>query len=61
MKFRQAKKIVGHCDKWRGYYRFAPPWYRKVCNVYVRHKKKSHRQYYVSRHIINEQGQIILR
>ena len=60
MKYRQAKKIVEHCAKWRGCYRFTPPWYKKACDVYVRHRKRSHWNFYLSRGIINEQGQIIL-
>lgn len=60
MKFRQAKKIVEHNDEWRGNYLYTPPWYREACDVYVRHRKRSHRHYYESRGIINEKGQIII-
>lgn len=60
MKFRQAKKIVEHCDKYRGWYHGTPNWYKKAVQVYVRHKKRSNRHFYESRGIINKQGQIIL-
>jgi len=60
MKFRQAKKIVEHCDKYRGWYYGTPTWYRKAVQVYVHHKKRSDWHFYESRGIINKQGQIIL-
>ena len=60
MKFRQAKKIVEHNDKYRGWYRCTPYWYKKAVQVYIHHKKKSNWHFYESRGIINKQGQIIL-
>ena len=60
MKFRQAKKIVEHCNKYRGWYHGTPHWYKKAVQVYVHHKKRSNRRFYESRGIINKQGQIIL-
>ena len=60
MKFRQAKKIVEHCNKYRGRYRATPHWYKKAVQVYVHHKKRSDWRFFESRGIINKQGQIIL-
>ena len=61
MKFRQAKKIIEHCDKYRGCHFYTPPWYKKAVEVYIRHKKRSHRWFYISRGIINEQGRIVVK
>ena len=60
MKFRTAKKIVHHNDKYRGSYLFTPPWYKKAVEVYIRHRKRNHRQFFVSRGIIDEKGNILL-
>ena len=62
MKFRQALKIIKHNSKYRGYYRYTPPWYMKACQVVVRHFKRDpkKRRHYEVTGLINKKGEIIV-